>query len=158
MELEQIFKIMEKFDASESSYLELQLADDYIKLKKPSNETVVQMASPNVVSMAAASPVAPVGAVGEADQAAGQAETTKTVDEKDYVKAPLVGVFYEASSPEQDPYVKVGSRVSKGDTLCLIEAMKMMNEVTAPKDGVVKEILVENGEMVEYDAPLFIIE
>ena len=97
MELEQIFKIMEKFDASESSYLELQLADDYIKLKKPSNETVVQMASPNVVSMAAASPVAPVGAVGEADQAAGQAETTKTVDEKDYVKAPLVGVFYEAS-------------------------------------------------------------
>ena len=158
MELEQIFKIMEKFDASESSYLELQLADDYIKLKKPSNETVVQMASPNVVSMAAASPVAPVGAVGEADQAAGQAETTKTVDEKDYVQAPLVGVFYEASSPEQDPYVKVGSRVSKGDTLCLIEAMKMMNEVTASKDGVVKEILVENGDMVEYDAPLFIIE
>ena len=74
------------------------------------------------------------------------------------MKAPLVGVFYEASSPEQDPYVKVGSRVSKGDTLCLIEAMKMMNEVAAPKDGVVKEILVENGDMVEYDAPLFIIE
>lgn len=156
MELEQIFKIIEKFDASESSYLELQLAEEYIKLKKPSDKTVVQMASTGAVNMIPAPVVNPVDDGAKSQLQNANADTD--FEEKDYVKAPLVGVFYEAASPEQDPFVKVGSRVSKGDTLCLIEAMKMMNEVTAPKDGVIKEILVENGDMVEYDAPLFVIE
>lgn len=155
MELEQIFKIIEKFDDSDSSYLELQIAEDYIKLKKPSNKTVVQMASASPVNMGSAPQINVSEPQNENNTTY---ETEKVNENKDYVKAPLVGVFYEASSPEADPYVKVGSHVSKGDTLCLIEAMKMMNEVTAPKDGVIKEILVENGDLVEYDAPLFVIE
>ena len=69
----------------------------------------------------------------------------------------MVGVFYAASSPDAEPYVKVGSKVHKGDVLCLIEAMKLMNEVQSEFDGVVKEILVSDGAAVEYDQPIMII-
>ena len=71
------------------------------------------------------------------------------------VKSPIVGVFYAAPSPEDAPYVTVGSQVKKGDVLCLVEAMKLMNEITAEQDGVIKEICVENAEVVEYGQPLF---
>lgn len=74
------------------------------------------------------------------------------------VKSPLVGIFYAAPSPDQAPFVKVGDTVKKGQTLCIIEAMKVMNEIAAHTDGVVKEILVKNGEMVMYDQPLLVIE
>lgn len=73
------------------------------------------------------------------------------------VKAPLVGVFYESPSPDKPAYVKVGDRVAKGDVLCIIEAMKVMNEITAEKDGVIKQILVENEQLVEYGQELFTI-
>lgn len=144
MELEEVFKIIEKFDASESSYLEIQIKDDYIKLKKQSN-IATDVANAVIPVIPGRVPVA-------------ETNNESQVEAKDYVRAPLVGVFYEAASPDQEPYVKVGSHVSKGDTLCLIEAMKMMNEVTAPKNGVIKEILVSNTDMVEYDTPLFVIE
>ena len=74
-----------------------------------------------------------------------------------YVKSPLVGTFYRAPSPESPPFVEVGSKVKKGDTLCIIEAMKVMNEIKSEHDGVVKEILVENGKPVEYGQVLFIL-
>ena len=70
----------------------------------------------------------------------------------------MVGVFYSAASPEAAPYVSVGDYVNKGDVVCLIEAMKMMNEVVAHKSGVIKSVLVENEDMVEYDTPLFVIQ
>lgn len=71
------------------------------------------------------------------------------------VTCPLVGVFYAAASPEDAPFVTVGSSVKKGDVLCIVEAMKLMNEITAEKDGVVTQICVENGQVVEYGQPLF---
>ncbi len=74
------------------------------------------------------------------------------------VKSPIVGTFYEAPSPDSDPYVKVGDTVSKGDTLCIVEAMKIMNEIEAEVSGKVVKILVDNGQPVEYDQPLFEIE
>ncbi len=73
------------------------------------------------------------------------------------IRAPIVGTFYSAPSPESDPFVKVGATVSEGDTLCIIEAMKLMNEVTSEHGGTVKEILVANAEPVEYDQPLFVL-
>ena len=73
------------------------------------------------------------------------------------VKAPLVGVFYASPSPDKPSYVNVGDTVSKGDVLCIIEAMKVMNEITAEKDGVIKQILVENEQLVEYGQDLFTI-
>lgn len=74
------------------------------------------------------------------------------------VNSPMVGVFYAASAPGAEPYVRIGSRVHKGDVLCLIEAMKLMNEVTADTDGEIVEICVENGQVVEYGQPLFMIK
>lgn len=74
------------------------------------------------------------------------------------IKAPMVGVFYQAASPEADPYVTVGKTVKKGDTVCIIEAMKLMNEIQAEEDGTIKEILAKNGDIIEYGQPLFVIE
>lgn len=74
------------------------------------------------------------------------------------IKAPMVGVFYQAASPEADPYVTVGKTVKKGDTVCIIEAMKLMNEIQAEEDGTIKEILVKDGDIIEYGQPLFVIE
>lgn len=74
------------------------------------------------------------------------------------IKAPMVGTFYASSAPDKPAFVSVGSKVKKGDTICIIEAMKLMNEVEADRDGEVVEILVENEEMVEFDQPLFIIK
>lgn len=74
------------------------------------------------------------------------------------IKAPMVGVFYQAASPEAEPYVTVGKTVKKGDTVCIIEAMKLMNEIQAEEDGTIKEILAKNGDIIEYGQPLFVIE
>jgi len=74
------------------------------------------------------------------------------------VKAPIVGTFYEAPSPDSDPYVQVGDRVTEGDVLCIIEAMKLMNEIEAETSGTIEEILVEDAEPVEFDQPLFVID
>ena len=74
------------------------------------------------------------------------------------VTSPIVGTFYRASSPEAEPFVEVGSRVKKGQVLCIIEAMKLMNEIESEVDGIIVKILVENGQPVEYGEPLFLIE
>ena len=74
------------------------------------------------------------------------------------ILSPMPGTFYSASSPESDPFIKVGDTISKGDTLCIIEAMKIMNEIESEKSGVIKEVIVENGNPVEFNQPLFIIE
>ncbi|MCW8093241.1 acetyl-CoA carboxylase biotin carboxyl carrier protein [Alteromonas sp. ASW11-130] len=74
------------------------------------------------------------------------------------VKSPMVGTFYRSSSPTAKPFVEVGQSVNVGDTLCIVEAMKMMNQIEADKAGVIKEILVENQDPVEFDQPMFVIE
>lgn len=79
------------------------------------------------------------------------------VSEGDVVKSPLVGIFYSAASPEDEPFVKVGDTVKKGQVLGIVEAMKLMNEIESEADGVVKQILVANEQMVEYGQPMFII-
>ena len=76
-------------------------------------------------------------------------------EEGEYIKAPLVGTFYTAAGPESEPFVKVGDQVKKGQTVCILEAMKMMSEIPAPMDCVIEEVLLENGSLAGYDAPLF---
>lgn len=85
-------------------------------------------------------------------------EEEKSSAEGEAVASPMVGVFYSAPAPDKEPYVTVGSKVNKGDVLCLIEAMKLMNEVTAEKSGEISEVCVENGQVVEYGQPLFMIK
>jgi len=78
--------------------------------------------------------------------------------QSEQILSPMPGTFYSASSPETPKYVNVGDKISKGDTLCIVEAMKIMNEIEAEKDGIIKTILVENGQPVEYNQPLFELE
>jgi len=73
------------------------------------------------------------------------------------INSPMVGIFYRAASPDASPFIEVGSSVKKGDTLCIIEAMKLLNEIECDRDGIIKKILIENGQPVEFGEPLFII-
>ncbi|MEL6614086.1 MAG: acetyl-CoA carboxylase biotin carboxyl carrier protein [Bacteroidota bacterium] len=108
-------------------------------------------AAPAAAPPPAAAPAAPAAAPeADAEPGSGAGESL--------VSAPIVGTFYAAPSPDADPFVKVGDRVEKGQTLCIIEAMKLMNEIEAEEAGIVKQILVQNAEPVEFDQPLFVIQ
>ena len=101
---------------------------------------------------------APVAAAPVAPAPAAQANASAVVEAAGHqVKAPMVGTVYRASSPAAAPWVEVGQTVKEGEPLCIIEAMKLLNEIEADKSGVIKEILVQNGEPVEYGQPLFVI-
>ncbi len=98
-----------------------------------------------------------VGVSGTADPAGVSADN---IDEQKLVtiNSPIVGIFYSAQSPESPPFVTVGSRVTKGQVLCIVEAMKLMNEIECETDGQIVKVLVENGQPVEYGEPLFLVE
>lgn len=126
----------------DSSLAEIEISDeeDSIRLAKPSADSpVVAFAPSNAPAAAQAAPAAAPAASGKS------------------IKSPMVGVFYAAPSPDRPPFVNVGDTVKKGDVVCIIEAMKIMNEITATESGTITEVLVENGDVVEYDQPLFTI-
>ena len=152
MEFEQIIRLIETVSASELTSFTLEEGDTKISLRKQKQEV-------NVVSVPQVQPVESVVAQTVSVQGNQQteAEVRKTISGNE-MKSPLVGTFYNAPSPDAEPYVKVGDRVSKGQTLGIIEAMKLMNEIECEFDGVIKEILVDNMDMVEYGQTLFIIE
>ena len=120
--------------------IELSDGNDSIRLEKPA---AAAAAAAPVTVQAAPAPAA------AAEPAPATAESGKTIN------APIVGVFYAAPSPDSDPYVYAGKKVKKGDTVCIIEAMKCMNEIQAEADGEIIEVLAKDGELVEYDQPLF---
>ena len=150
MEIKEIQELLKAFDESGSSYLSLEQDGVAIKLKKPS-ETVSVVSQPVVSAVSAPQVAAPAEAQA---QPAGPEEPKIDGDQ---VLAPLVGVFYAAPSPEASAYVQVGDKVKEGQILCLIEAMKMMSEITAPRDGVIKKIYVKNQDVVGFEDPLFLI-
>ena len=135
-----------------------------IRIEK--NNTQVSVQAPSVAAapaVPAAPATAPVMAVAPAAVAAPApqpeaAPVAPSVPQGKTIDAPMVGVFYQAPSPDAEPYVKVGQSVKKGDTVCIIEAMKLMNEIQAEEDGIIAEILVKNGEIVEYGKPMFVIQ
>ena len=133
MELQELYGLMDRFAASGLTALEWERGEEKISLRREGTASL---------TVAASAPVS-VSAVPE-EQEKGEVVT-----------APLVGVFYAAPAPEEPPYVTAGAQVKKGDTLCLIEAMKMMSEVPAPADCVVEEVLAQDGGAVGMGAPLF---
>lgn len=139
MEKQDLFELMDRFARSGLQRMALQDGDFTLELEKPQPAAV-------------AAPAAPAAAAAVAVAAAAPAVAAEPAGE--FIKAPLVGTYYAASSPEAAPYVQVGDRVAKGQTVCLIEAMKTMNEIPAPCDLVVEEILVDNGALVSFDAPI----
>ena len=114
-------------------------------------------AAPAIIEIPQAAP-APAAPVPSAAPAAPSAAPASSSPSGTQVTSPMVGTFYRAPSPGADPFVEVGTQVKKGDTLCIIEAMKLLNEIEAEVSGTVKEILVDNGSPVEFGQPLFVIE
>lgn len=152
--VEEIKELLKAFDGSKATKLEI-IAENGEAL------TICQKtAAPRAVVTETAPAAVQETAVTEKQPAAAPFihEEETSASEGSPVTSPMVGVFYAAPSPDQEPYVSVGSRVNKGDVLCLVEAMKLMNEVTAEKSGEITAVCVENGQVVEYGQTLFIIK
>jgi len=139
---------------AESGISELEITEGEGKVRIVKAPPVQAAAAPMPMPMAA--PVAVAAQAAAAPAAA--APAAPAVPTGHMVKSPMVGTFYRAGQPGADPYVSVGSQVKEGDTLCIIEAMKLMNEIEADATGTIREILVENGSPVEFGQPLFVIE
>lgn len=133
---------------SDSKLTRFEMKDGEIKISMGKEKETVIATSDSTVTIPAVVPAA-AGAPEESEQ--------QEISSGQVVKAPLVGTFYSASAPDAAPFVQVGDTVTEGQTLGIIEAMKLMNEIESDYAGTVKEILVENGQMVEYGQPLFVI-
>ena len=152
MDLRKLKTLIDLVSESEVSELEITEAEGKVRIGKGGGSVMVS--APHVVHSAPAVAAAPVAA---APAAAAPAPAAPAQEAGTPVKSPMVGTFYAASAPGAAPYVTVGTAVKKGQTLCIIEAMKLLNEIEAETDGVIKQILVENAEPVEYGQVLFII-
>jgi acetyl-CoA carboxylase biotin carboxyl carrier protein len=151
MDLRKLKKLIDLVEESGISELELTEGEEKVRISR----AMAPGAAPVTQYVAAPAP-APLAAAPAATAAAPAAAPAEALDGK-VVKSPMVGTFYRASSPEAKAFVDVGSSISTGETLCIIEAMKLLNEIESEYTGVIKKIFVENGQPVEYGEPLFLI-
>tara|TARA_Y100000992_G_C21129463_1_gene425867 strand:+ start:156 stop:620 length:465 start_codon:yes stop_codon:yes gene_type:complete len=154
MDLRKIKKLMELLEESGIAEIEVKEGEESIKLSRNISTTNMQASQMIQQPIQTSQPPAnlEISDIG-----------TNTVNglkegKRNTVNSPMVGTFYASASPESKPFVTIGQSVKKGDTLCILEAMKMMNQVQAESDGKIVEILVDNAEPVEFDQPLFVIE
>ena len=151
MDTKQIKNLLKEFDESSLSKLKIEKEGFKIEMEKAVGE-VVTVASQQTV------PTVAVANVPTAAPVQSEASTSVKNENVEYILSPMVGTFYEAPSPDSPPFVKVGDIVKKGQTLAILEAMKIMNELEAEFDCKIVEILVSNAQPVEYDMPLFAVE
>lgn len=166
MKVEQVLQLIQA--VSDSELTEFKYEEDGVKLslkktggkivqvQAPAVAPAVVQAAPAVIPAPAPVPAAPAPAA-EAPAAGGAAGAEEELPAGNIVKSPLVGTFYAAPAEDAEPFVKVGDSVKEGQVLAIVEAMKLMNEIESDFTGTVKEILVENGQAVEYGQPLFVI-
>lgn len=154
MDIRKIKKLIELLDESGIAEIEIKEGEESVRISRNSPQTVAPMMGSH----------APMISPQTAPAEPATATLTESVDEEKVVpaghmvNAPMVGTFYRAPSPSTPVFTEVGNKVEVGDTLCIIEAMKMFNQIESDKSGIVKAILVENGEPVEYGQPLVVIE
>jgi acetyl-CoA carboxylase biotin carboxyl carrier protein len=146
MDIRKVKKLIELLEESGIAELEIKEGEESVRISR--QPTVVQQVAP---PLAAAAPVAVTAPVAAAPAPAGEPRGH-------HVKSPMVGTYYGAASPTSEQFVVEGQQVNAGDTLCIIEAMKMMNQIESDKSGTIKKIMIENGSPVEFDQILFIIE
>lgn len=187
MELQDIFSIWDRFDTSAATRLELELEGVSLKLEKglpvPASPTQQAALAPAAGQAAEAefgtaqasaldlglghsgAPAAGISPASAPDLWTGQSETPAVEAGQDarladaaYIRSPLVGVFYAAPGPDKAPFAEVGQTVQKGQSVCLLEAMKMMSEVPAPMDCIIQEVLLQDGQLADFDAPLFRVQ
>jgi len=151
MDLRKLKTLIDLVSESNVSELEITEAEGKVRIVKGGGAVVQQVVAAPVLAQpaVAAAPAAAAAAAAPAPAAAPAGHT---------VKSPMVGTFYRASSPGAKAFVEVGSQIKEGETICIIEAMKILNEIEADKSGTVTQILGENGQAVEYGQPLFVIE
>ena len=138
MEIKEILEVLQAFDSSGCELIEVEDSKGKIRIEKARKSVATEIGGSKVEN--------DLEAYEDAIEESGLC-----------VKSPIVGVYYSAPAPDEKPYVSIGSLVKKGQVLCLVEAMKMMNEITAPKDGKIEKIFLKNQDVVEYDTPLFVI-
>ena len=156
MDIRKVKKLIELLDESGIAEIEITEGEEAVRISRYP-QGAAAMPAPAPVAVAAAPP--PVAAPAPAAPAAEAAAAPVPVEDDGFlITAPMVGTFYSSSSPGAAPYVQVGDRVNEGDPLCIIEAMKMMNQIEADVSGVIKSIRVQNGEPVEYGQTLFVID
>jgi acetyl-CoA carboxylase biotin carboxyl carrier protein len=147
MDIRKVKKLIELLEESGIAELEIKEGEESVRISRYSAAApVMQMAAPAMAAAPVAAPAALVAAPAAPDMSSQQ------------IKSPMVGTFYASASPTSGPFVKEGQTVKVGDTLCIIEAMKMMNQIEADKSGTIRSIVVENASPVEFDQVLFIIE
>jgi len=151
MDIRKVKKLIELLDESGIAEIEITEGEESVRISRYSQNAP---AAPVAMGYAPA----PLAAAPAAAVAAAETAPVEVEEEGFLVPAPMVGTFYAASSPGAAPYVQVGDRVNEGDTLCIIEAMKMMNQIDAEVSGVIKSIRVQNGEAVEYGQTLIVID
>ncbi len=152
MDIRKIKKLIELVEESGINEIEISEGEESIRINKGGTLIQAPMMQAAPAPVAAPAPAAAPAAAAPATEAAPAAISGHVV------RSPMVGTFYASPSPESPSFVEVGQHVNAGDTLCIVEAMKMMNQIEADKSGVIKEILAQNEDAIEFDQPLFIIE
>ena len=152
MDLRKLKKLIDLVQESGIAELEITEGEERVRIAKGATPVAVP-----AVAAVHATPVAMPAPVAAAPAAAVAATPAEAQPEGHVVKAPMVGTFYRSPSPDAKPFVEAGQPIKQGETICIIEAMKLMNEIECDAAGIVKAILVENGQPVEYGQPLFII-
>lgn len=148
MDIRKLKKLIDLVESSDIGELEISEGEESVRISRTA-PVAPQVAAVQPTHVTAPQPAAPT----ESNSAAAE----NTQPEGHTIRAPMVGTFYSAPSPEADPYVKVGDRVTADSTVCIIEAMKMLNQIDADISGQISAILVENGQPVEFDQPLFVV-
>jgi acetyl-CoA carboxylase biotin carboxyl carrier protein len=152
MDLRKLKTLIDLVEASDISELELTEGEEKVKISRQNNKAQ-SLAPVNYVQQ----PIQPTvnqQPQAQTEEPLGKVDTT-TIDNKDAITSPMVGTFYRAASPDSAPFIDIGSTVKKGETLCIIEAMKILNEIESDKEGTISKILIENGQPVEFGQPLF---
>jgi acetyl-CoA carboxylase biotin carboxyl carrier protein len=155
MDLRKLKTLIELVETSGIAELEIQEGEERVRITRANAAGAGGQAVASYTSHHPAAAVPPASSPGTAGAAA---ETPPAETEGHQVKSPMVGTFYRSATPGSKPFVEIGDNVAEGATLCIIEAMKLMNEIESDKGGVVKAILTENGQPVEFGQPLFLIE
>jgi acetyl-CoA carboxylase biotin carboxyl carrier protein len=152
MDLRKLKTLIDLVSESNVSELEITEAEGKVRIVKGGGPGVAQPLAAPALQPAAAAALSPAPAAAGAVAAAPQAAAGHAV------KSPMVGTFYRSSAPGAKPFVEIGQQVKEGETICIIEAMKILNEIETDKAGTITQILAENGQAVEYGQPLFIVE
>ena len=151
MDIRKIKKLIELVEESGIAELEITEGEESVRISRG-------MVATQVAPVAYAAPQVAAAPVAAAPSAAPSSAPAAAELSGHVLRSPMVGAFYRSSGPDSAPFVEVGQQVKVGDPLCIVEAMKMMNQIQSDKAGVIKSILVENGDTVEFDHPLFVIE